>query len=74
MERQISMDQAEQHLHLVMDESDAPYEDGQYIRMLEDDLIAVRFAKEYGLEFTPGSRLAELSRAMDKGRPIKPDT
>ena len=56
-----------------MDESDAPYEKDQYTRTRNDDLLAIRFAKEYGLEFTPGSRLAELSRAMDEGRLLKPD-
>ena len=47
-----------------MDESDAPYEDGEYTRTLEDDLIAVRFAKKYGLEFIPGTDLDRLYRSV----------
>lgn len=59
------MKRSEQQLHLVMDESDAPYEDGQYTRTLEDDLSIIRLAKKYNLEFIPESYLAKLSRAMD---------
>lgn len=58
------MQQPEQSLYLVMDESDAPYEDGEYTRTLEDDLSAVRFAKEHGLEFIPGTDLDKLYRSM----------
>lgn len=60
----MTMKQPEQSLHLVMDESDAPYEDGEYTRTLEDDLIAVRFAKKYGLEFIPGTDLDKLYRSV----------
>ncbi len=67
------MKHPKQTLRIIMDESDAPYEKDQYTRTRNDDLLAIRFAKEYGLEFTPGSRLAELSRAMDEGRLLKPD-
>ncbi len=59
------MEQPEQRLHLVMDESDAPYEEGEYTRTLEDDLLAIQFAKKYGLEFIPGSDLDKLSRALE---------
>lgn len=59
------MEQPEQRLHLVMDESDAPYEEGEYTRTLEDDLRAIQFAKKYGLEFIPGSDLDKLSRTLD---------
>ena len=59
------MEQPEQRLHLVMDESDAPYEEGEYTRTLEDDLLAIQFAKKYGLEFIPGSDLDKLSRTLD---------
>ena len=59
------MEQPEQRLHLVMDESDAPYEEGEYTRTLEDDILLVRFAKEHGLEFIPGSDLDKLSRAFE---------
>lgn len=54
-------------MRIVMDESDAPYEEGQYTRTLNDDLLAIQFAKEYGLEFIPGSDLDKLSRSMDNG-------
>ena len=47
-----------------MDESDAPYEEGQYTRTLEDDISIVRLAKKYGLEFIPGSDLDKLSRSI----------
>ena len=60
------MKQQEQKLHIVMDESDAPYKDGEYTRILEDDLISLRIAKKYGLEFEPGSRLDRISKMMDK--------
>lgn len=59
------MEQPKQQMHLVMDESDAPYEDGQYVRTRADDLSLLRLAKKYGLEFKPGSRLAKLSQTMD---------
>lgn len=59
------MKRSEQQMHLVMDESDAPYGDGQYTRTLEDDLSIIRLAKKYNLEFIPESRLAKLSRTMD---------
>ena len=59
------MEQPEQRLHLVMDESDAPYEEGEYTRTLEDDLRAIQFAKKYGLEIIPGSDLDKLSRTLD---------
>lgn len=58
------MKQPEQALYLVMDESDAPYEEDEYTRTLEDDLIAVRFAKKYGLEFIPGTDLDRLYRSV----------
>lgn len=59
------MEHPEQTLRILMDESDAPYEDGQYTRTLEDDISLVRLAKKYGLEFIPGSDLDKLSRSMD---------
>lgn len=59
------MEHPEQTLRIVMDESDAPYEDGQYTRTLEDDMSLVRLAKKCGLEFIPGSDLDKLSRSMD---------
>lgn len=59
------MKPSEQSLHCVMDESDAPYEDGEYTPTLEDDLMAIRFAKKYGLEFRPGTRLAKLSQTLN---------
>lgn len=58
------MKHPEQSMHLVMDESDAPYEEGQYTRTLDDDLLAIRLAKEYGLKFIPGSDLDKLSRSI----------
>lgn len=58
------MKRPEQSMHIVMDESDAPYEEGQYTRTLDDDLLAIRLAKEYGLEFIPGSDLDKLSRSV----------
>lgn len=61
------MEHPEQTLHVVMDESDAPYEEGQYTRTLEDDISLVRLAKKYGLEFIPGSDLDKLSRSTDNG-------
>ena len=59
------MRQQEEQLHLIMDESDAPYEESQYTRTLNDNLLAIQFAKEYGLEFMPDSGLGKLSQAMD---------
>ena len=59
-----NMKQPEQALYLVMDESDAPYEEGQYTRTLEDDISIVRLAKKCGLEFIPGSDLDKLSRSI----------
>lgn len=59
------MKQPKQRMRIVMDESDAPYECGQYTRTLDDDLLAIQFARKYGLEFIPGSDLDKLSRTMD---------
>ena len=59
------MKQPEQKLHMVMDESDAPYTPEEYTPTLEDKLSLIRLAKKCGLEFEPGSDLDKLSRAMD---------
>lgn len=56
--------QPEQALYLVMDESDAPYEEGEYTRTPEDDMSIVRLAKKCGLEFIPGTDLDRLYRSM----------
>ncbi|MDE7172498.1 MAG: hypothetical protein K2O11_11600 [Oscillospiraceae bacterium] len=61
----MTMKKPEEKLHLVMDESDAPYSSEEYTPTLEDKLILVRLAKKYGLEFEPGSEFDKLSRAMD---------
>ncbi|MEY8387645.1 hypothetical protein AALC17_10180 [Oscillospiraceae bacterium 38-13] len=62
------MRQQEEQLHLIMDESDAPYRDDEYTWTLADDLRLIRFAKEHGLEFMPDSDLGKLSQAMDASR------
>lgn len=59
------MKRQKQQLHIAMDESDAPYKDNEYTRTLEDDLIGIRIAKQYGITFIPGSRLDKLSRTLD---------
>ena len=56
------MKQPKQQLHLVMDESDAPYREDEYTWTLEDDLTCIRIAKEHGLEFEPGSRLDKIAK------------
>lgn len=60
----MTMQQPEQSLYLVMDKPDAPYEDGEYTRTLEDDMSIVRPAKKCGLEFIPGTDLDRLYRSM----------
>lgn len=60
----MTMQQPEQSLYLVMDEPDAPYEDGEYTRTLEDDMSIVRLAKKCGLEFIPGTDLDRLYRSV----------
>lgn len=59
-----NMKQPEQALYLVMDESDAPYEEGEYTRTPEDDMSIVRLAKKCGLEFIPGTDLDRLYRSV----------
>lgn len=47
---------------IVMDETDAPYEEGKstYKRTLDDDLFLVKMAERDGLEFKPEGRLAKI--------------
>lgn len=59
-------DDAGERLHIVMDESDAPYKDSEYTRILENDLSSTRIAKKDGMKFMPGSYLDEISRTMGK--------
>ena len=62
------MTQPEQKLHIVMDESDAPYEEDQYTRTIEDDISLVCLAEKNGLKFAPGSELDKLAKALKAGR------
>lgn len=62
------MKRPKQPMRIMMDESDAPYEKDQYTRTPDDDLLAIQFAKKYGLEFRPGSRLAGLSQTLNDNR------
>ncbi len=49
-----------------MDDTGAPYKDYEYTWTLEDDLDLIRFAKENGMEFEPGSHLDRVSKIMSK--------
>lgn len=49
-------------MRYVMDETDAPYEDGEnpFPRTKEDDLFLLKIAKEHGLELKKDSDLYNL--------------
>lgn len=50
----------EEKLYLVMDESDAPYEDNEYEQTMEDNLALLDLAEKHGLEIDPTSELGKL--------------
>ena len=60
------MEQQKQKLYLVMDDTGAPYKDGEYTPTLEEDLISLRIAQKYGIKFIPGSHLDRISKIMSK--------
>ncbi len=53
-----------ENLHCVQDELSTPYEEGEYVRTLEDDLMLVEMAKRCNLEFIPGSPLDGLRKSL----------
>lgn len=63
---------ATDRLHLVMDESDAPYEKDEYEPDESDDLLSVELAIQYGLEFLPGTTLAKLAEKVKASDPDGP--
>ncbi len=56
----------DENKYFVMDETDAPYEDGErpVERTADDDMFLIRMAEKYGLEFKPDSHLGELKRQI----------
>ncbi len=48
----------------LMDETDAPYKEGEYKRTLEDDIVLLNIVKRDGLELEPESRLYSVGKKL----------
>ena len=62
------MDNNMERLHMVMDESDAPFEEGEcpYERTIKNDLIMLEIYKSMGLELKADSDLAKLEKETER--------
>lgn len=48
----------------LMDETDAPYKEGEYERTATDDIVLLNIVKENNLELREGSRLYQLNQQL----------